>query len=58
MGLFKRDPRKKLRRAYEQKLEAAMHAMHRGDIRENAMLTAEAEELRSELEKLDADKTP
>ena len=55
MAFFKRDPRKKLRRAYEQKLEAAMHAMHRGDIRENAILTAEAEELRTELERLDSD---
>lgn len=52
MPFFKRDPIKKLRKAYEQKLEAAMHAMHRGDIRENAMLTAEAEEIRAEIEKL------
>jgi len=43
--LFKRDPTKKLRKAYEQKMEAAMHAIRRGDVRENARLVAEANEL-------------
>ncbi len=54
MPLFRRDPTKKLRKTYEQKLEAAMHAMRRGDVRENAMLTAEAEKLRAEIEALEA----
>jgi hypothetical protein len=53
MPLFKRDPTKKLKKAYQQKMEAAMHAMRRGDIRENALLVAEAEELRREIEKFD-----
>ena len=42
MPLFKRDPAKKLKRAYQQKMESAMHAMRRGDVRENARLVAEA----------------
>ena len=51
MSLFKRDPTKKLKKAYQQKMEAAMHAMRRGDVRENAMLVAEAEKIRAEIEK-------
>ena len=51
MNLFKRDPTKKLKKAYQQKMEAAMHAMRRGDVRENAMLVAEADEIRAEIEK-------
>lgn len=53
MPLFKRDPKKKLEKAYDQKLEAAMHAMRRGDIRQNAALTAEAEQIKAEIDKLD-----
>lgn len=53
MGLFTRDPVKKLNKAYQQKLEAAMHAMHNGDIRKNAELFVEAEKLREEIEKLE-----
>ena len=52
MPLFKRDPAKKLRKTYEQKLESAMHAMRRGDVRENARLVAEAEEIRKDIEAL------
>ena len=54
MPLFRRDPAKKLQKAYELKLESAMHAMRRGDVRENALLTAEAEKLRAEIEALNA----
>lgn len=53
MPLFKRDPAKKLKKAQRQKLEAAMHAMRNGDIRENAKLVTEAEELRLQIEKLE-----
>ena len=53
MPLFRRDPVKKLKKAYEMKLESAMHAMRRGDVRENALLTAEAEKLRAEIEALE-----
>ena len=52
MGLFSRDPSKKLKKAYQKKLEEAMHAMHRGDIRENAALVVEAEALKAQLEAL------
>ena len=51
MPLFKRDPVKKLKKAYQQKMETAMHAMRRGDVRQNALLVAEAEEIRLEIEK-------
>lgn len=54
MGLFSRDPTKKLKKAYQRKLEEAMQAMHRGDIRANATLTVEAEQLRTALEALTA----
>jgi hypothetical protein len=50
MPLFKRDPAKKLKKAYAQKQEAAMHAMRNGDIRQNAKLVAEAEKLKEEIE--------
>ena len=53
MPLFKRDPTKKLKKAYQQKMEAAMHAMRRGDVRGNAMLVQEAEAIRSEIERLE-----
>ena len=52
MPLFKRDPTKKLKKAYQQKMEAAMHAMRRGDVRENARLVAEADEIRKQMEEV------
>jgi hypothetical protein len=52
MPFFKRDPRKKLQKAYEQKMETAMHAMRRGDVRQNAILVAEAEQIKAELDKV------
>ena len=45
LGLFKRDPKKKLQQAYERKLQAAMEASRNGDMRANATLTEEAEEI-------------
>ncbi|BDX05849.1 DUF6435 family protein [Planctobacterium marinum] len=53
-GLFKSDPTKKLRKQYDAKLEKAMLAQRRGDIKTYSMLTAEAEELWAEIEKLKA----
>jgi hypothetical protein len=50
MLFFKRDPTKKLRKAYELKMESAMHAMRRGDVRQNALLVEEAEKIRLEIE--------
>lgn len=51
-GLFKTDPTRKLQKAYEQKLEQAMHAARNGDMRANASLTEEAEALREEIDNL------
>ena len=51
-GLFKSDPTKKLRKQYDAKLEQAMHAQRKGDIKTYSMLTAEAESLWAEIEKL------
>lgn len=53
MPWFKRDPRKKLQKAYLRKLEAATLAMRRGDIRQNAALSTEAEQIKAELDRLD-----
>lgn len=51
-GLFKSDPTKKLRKAYDKKLEQAMHAQRNGDMRTYATLTSEAETLWKEIEAL------
>lgn len=53
-GLFKKDPTKKLRKEYDMKLEKAMHAQRKGDIKTYSMLTAEAENLWKEIEALKA----
>ena len=49
-GLFKSDPTKKLRKQYDAKLEQAMHAQRKGDIKTYSMLTAEAESLWKQIE--------
>jgi uncharacterized protein DUF6435 len=51
MPLFKRDPTKKLQKAYQQKMAAAMHAMRNGDVRENAFLVTQAEAIKAEIDK-------
>lgn len=51
-GLFKKDPTKKLQKQYEAKLQEAMHMQRNGKIREYSILTAEAEEIRAQLEAL------
>jgi len=51
---FKKDPTKALKKSYQQKMEAAMHAMHRGDIRENARLVAEAEKIKEAIDAAEA----
>ena len=53
MALFKRDRTKKHRKAYHQKMEAAMQAMRNGDVRENARLVAEAEKIKAEIDQLE-----
>ncbi|MCG6656497.1 Lacal_2735 family protein [Halomonas campisalis] len=49
---FRRNPAKRLQKAYERKLEEAMLASRNGDMRANAALTEEAEALRVEIERL------
>lgn len=56
LGWLKRDPRKKLSADYHQRLEQAMLAQRKGDIRLYGQLTYEAERIRSELEALDDEK--
>lgn len=55
-NFLKADPVKKLRKTYDQKSTDAMLAQRKGDIKTYSMLTAEAEELWKEIEKLEADK--
>jgi hypothetical protein len=55
-NFLKADPAKKLRKTYDQKSTDAMLAQRKGDIKTYSMLTAEAEELWKEIEKLEADK--
>lgn len=52
-GLFKSDPSKKLRKAYNAKLEAAMQAQRNGDIRSYSTLSQEADALWKQLEPLE-----
>ncbi len=53
LGLFKSDPRKKLQKAYEAKLEKALHAQRNGDLRTHGTLMQEAENLYAEIQALD-----
>jgi hypothetical protein len=55
-NFLKADPIKKIRKIYDQKSTDAMLAQRKGDIKTYSMLTAEAEELWKEIEKLEADK--
>ena len=50
MWPFKSDPTKKLKKAYQQKMEAAMHALRQGDVRQNAELVAEADEIKKAID--------
>lgn len=53
-SFLKRNPLKKLRQQYDAKAEQAMLAQRKGDMRLFADLTAEAEDLWQQLEKLQA----
>jgi len=55
-SIFKTDPIKKLNKAYEAKLEQAMHAQRNGDIKSYAMITAEAELIANEIQALEKSK--
>ncbi|WP_445766131.1 DUF6435 family protein [Rheinheimera sp.] len=52
-GWLKSDPVKKLRKAYDQKLEQAMHAQRNGEMRLFADLTAESEEIWQKIQQLE-----
>lgn len=52
-SLFKSDPIKKLNKVYHTKLEQAMRAQRAGDIRLYSTITAEAEEIRTQIEGLE-----
>ncbi len=51
-GFLKKDPVKKLRKQYDAKLEQAMLAQRKGDMRLFADLTAESEALWQQIEQL------
>lgn len=53
--LFKSNPRKKLQKAYEDKLTQAMNAQRNGDMRAFATLQEEAEKIYAELQALKDD---
>ena len=53
--LFKKDPLKKLRRDYAAKVSAATEAQRSGKIPLFATLTAEAEEMAKEIDRLEAE---
>lgn len=53
-SFFKSNPSKKLRKSYDQKLEQAMLAQRKGDIKSYAMLTAEAEEMWKQIQAIEA----
>lgn len=51
-GLLKGNPEKKLQKKYEKLLHDAMQFQRNGDIKSYSMVTAEAEKVREEIEKL------
>lgn len=51
-SFLKKDPAKKLQKTYEAKLEQAMHAQRNGDIKSYSLITAEAEDIRQEIQNL------
>ncbi|MCH8543665.1 MAG: DUF6435 family protein [Alcanivorax sp.] len=53
LGLFRSDPKKKLQKAYEAKLQQAMTLQRNGDIRGYSLVTEEAEAIYARLQALD-----
>lgn len=53
LGFLKSDPKKKLQKAYEDKLAKALHAQHNGDLRTHSTLMEEAEEIYSQIQALE-----
>ncbi|EKO3557844.1 Lacal_2735 family protein [Vibrio metschnikovii] len=54
-SIFKSDPTKKLRKQHTLKLENAMLAQRKGDIRTYSQLTFEADEMYQQIERLEAE---
>lgn len=57
MKLVRRNPAKKLQRAYELKLRQARDAQRAGDIQQCAELTSQAEKMRLELQAVQGETT-
>lgn len=53
LGFLKGDPKKKLQKEYEAKLQKALHAQRNGDLRTHGTLMEEAEKIYAELQKID-----
>lgn len=53
LGFLKGNPKKKLQKAYEEKLTKALHAQRKGDLRSHGTLMEEAEKLYAEIKKLE-----
>lgn len=53
LGFLKGDPKKKLQKAYEDKLTRALHAQRNGDLRTHSTLMEEAEEIYSQIQALE-----
>ena len=51
-NIFRRNPQKKLQQRYEKKLEEAMKSQRNGKIYEYSKLTAEAEAIREQINKM------
>ena len=58
LSFLKRDPTKKLTKQYYDKLEQAMQAQRKGDIRLCSSITAEAEALKVEIDRLTSEAKP
>lgn len=54
-SFFKGNPSKKLRKQYDMKLEQAMLAQRKGDIKNYSLLTAEAEKMWEEIQALESE---
>lgn len=53
LGFLKSDPKKKLQKQYEAKLEKALHAQRNGDLRTHGTLMEEAENIYAEIQKIE-----
>lgn len=53
---FKSDPTRRLRADYKKQIEKAFKAQQNGDIRGYSLLTAEAEKIKAEIERIDKER--